>query len=73
MNDQVFKSLWPQIRGRAKQWWGVLTNNDLDQIDGQLDRLIGTLQEKYGFTRDQATRDVEDRLAQLQRAQLMNH
>lgn len=73
MNEEIFKGLWQQIRGRAKQWWGVLTDDDLDQIDGRLDQLIGKLQEKYGFTADQARRDVEDRVAQLQRAQIMSH
>lgn len=73
MNADIVKEQWPEIRGWARQWWSVLTNDDLDQINGRLERLIGKLQEKYGFTPDQARRDIEDRLAELQRAQAMSH
>jgi uncharacterized protein YjbJ (UPF0337 family) len=72
MNEDVLRGQWKQIRGQIKEWWGVLTDNDLDQIDGQRDRLVGKLQEKYGFTRDQAERDVEDHLAMLRRTPVMN-
>jgi uncharacterized protein YjbJ (UPF0337 family) len=72
MNEDVLRGQWKQIRGQIKEWWGVLTDNDLDQIDGRRDRLVGKLQEKYGFTRDQAERDVEDHLAMLRRTPVMN-
>ena len=62
MNEDILKGLWKQLRGQIKQWWGVLTD-DLDKINGRRDKLIGKLQEKYGFTKDQATRDLDDRLA----------
>ena len=65
MNEDILKSQWKQIRGQIKEWWGVLTDDDLDKINGRRDRLIGMLQEKYGFTEDQATRDLDDHLAQL--------
>lgn len=65
MNEDILKSQWKQLRGQIKQWWGVLTDDDLDKINGQRDKLIGKLQEKYGFTKDQATRELDDHLAQL--------
>jgi uncharacterized protein YjbJ (UPF0337 family) len=65
MNEDILKGQWKQLRGQIKEWWGVLTDDDLDKIDGQRDQLIGKLQEKYGFTKDQATRELDDRLAQL--------
>ena len=73
MNADIVKEQWPQIRELARMWWSVLSNDDLDQINGRLDRLIGKLQDKYGFTKDQAARDIEDRLAELQRAQALSH
>ncbi len=73
MNADNVKEQWPQIRELARMWWSVLSNDDLDQINGRLDRLIGKLQDKYGFTKDQAARDIEDRLAELQRAQALSH
>ena len=73
MNEDILKSQWKQIRGQIKEWWGVLTDDDLDKINGRRDRLIGILQEKYGFTEDQATRDLDDHLAQLKQSAPMAH
>ncbi len=73
MNAETVKEQWPQIRELARLWWSVLTNDDLDKIDGRLDRLISLLQDKYGFTQDQAARDIQDRLAELQRLQAVRH
>ena len=72
MNEDILKGQWKQIRGQMKEWWGVLTDDDLDKINGQRDQLIGVLQQKYGFTKDQATREIDDRLAQLKRTPVMN-
>lgn len=62
MNDDVFTGQWGQIRGSLKSWWGKLTDDDLDEIGGQKDKLVGLVQERYGQTREQAERDVEQRL-----------
>jgi uncharacterized protein YjbJ (UPF0337 family) len=62
MNDDVFTGQWNQVRGSLKSWWGRLTDDDLDRIGGQKDRLVGLVQEKYGRTREEAEREVEQRL-----------
>ncbi len=62
MNDDVFTGQWTQMRGSLKSWWGRLTDDDLDRIAGQKDRLVGLVQEKYGQTREEAEREVEQRL-----------
>ena len=62
MNDDVFTGQWNQVRGSLKSWWGRLTDDDLDRIAGQKDRLVGLVQEKYGRTREEAEREVEERL-----------
>ena len=67
MNEDVVKAHWNQFRGQAKIWWGKLTDNDLDQINGERERLIGKLQERYGYTREQAIDDVNKRLKQLEK------
>ena len=36
MNKNIFEGNWKQIRGQAKDWWGKLTDDDLDQVDGKL-------------------------------------
>ena len=53
---------WKQMRGELRSWWGQRTENDLDQIGGQQDKLIGKLQERYSYTREPAQQKVERRL-----------
>jgi uncharacterized protein YjbJ (UPF0337 family) len=73
MNEDILKSQWPQIRSQIKGWWSVLTDEDVDKINGRRDRLIGLLQQKYGFTTDQAARELDDHLVQLKQPTPMAH
>ena len=66
MEDTV-KGKWKQIRGKTKEWWGRLTDDDLDVIDGKRDQLIGKLQERYGYTKTRATQEVNRRVEELER------
>ena len=59
MNKDILEGQWKQIRGEAKAWWGKLTDNDLDRAAGKFEVLVGLLQEKYGYTRKQATDEIE--------------
>jgi uncharacterized protein YjbJ (UPF0337 family) len=59
MNKDILKGNWKQIKGEVKKQWGKLTNDELDQIDGEHEKLIGKLQEKYGYARDQAEREID--------------
>ncbi|HEX2929022.1 MAG TPA: CsbD family protein [Candidatus Binatia bacterium] len=61
MNEQIMTGQWKQMQGTLKSWWGRLTDDDLERINGQKDRLIGWVQENYGRTRDEAAREVEAR------------
>ena len=58
-NRDVLTGKWKQVRGKAKQTWGKLTDNDLERISGRFDELAGLVQEKYGYTREQAEREVQ--------------
>jgi uncharacterized protein YjbJ (UPF0337 family) len=58
MNSDVFSGKWKQFRGEVKQRWGELTDDELDQIEGRRDKLIGKLQEKYGYSRSRAEEEV---------------
>lgn len=51
---------WKQVKGEAKTRWGKLTDDDLDVVAGQRDKLVGRVQERYGIAKDQAQREVED-------------
>ncbi len=67
MNSDILSGMWKQMRGQVKQTWGKLTDNDLQQIDGSRDKLVGVLQERYGISRDQANQEVDRFLAQHNR------
>ncbi|KAA5606850.1 CsbD family protein [Roseospira marina] len=59
MNWDEVKGRWKQVKGDAKIQWGKLTDDELDQIEGNRDKLVGKLQEKYGKTREEAEKDVD--------------
>lgn len=59
MDNNVFKGKWKQIKGEAKKQWGKLTDDDLDVIDGEKDKLIGKLQERYGHSKDDAEKEYQ--------------
>jgi uncharacterized protein YjbJ (UPF0337 family) len=67
MND-VLSGNWKQMRGQVKEWWGDLTDDDLTKIDGKQDKLVGSLQERYGWEKDRAENEVNRRLDEYQRA-----
>ncbi|MCL7744150.1 CsbD family protein [Guyparkeria hydrothermalis] len=50
---------WKQLKGRIKQEWGQLTDDDLDEAEGHRDYLIGKVQERYGIAKEQAREQVE--------------
>jgi len=60
MNWDIIEGNWKQMRGKALEQWGKLTNDDLDRIDGNRDQLAGRIQELYGKSRDEAEREVDD-------------
>jgi uncharacterized protein YjbJ (UPF0337 family) len=65
MNQDIVKGKWKQIRGKARQWWGKLTEDDLDVIDGNRYQLIGKLQERYGYSKEKASNEINDHLKEL--------
>jgi uncharacterized protein YjbJ (UPF0337 family) len=63
MNDDVFKGKWLQFKGQIKEKWGQLTDDDLDQVSGQRDQLVGRIQERYGLAKDEVNRQLDDLIA----------
>jgi len=61
MNNNILEGKWKQVRGQAKAWWGKITDDDLEKVGGQYDKLIGLLQVKYGYTQLQAEEEYKKR------------
>jgi uncharacterized protein YjbJ (UPF0337 family) len=61
MNTSILERHWAQLRGRVKDTWGRLTDDELDRIGGRMDRLAGLLQVRYEYTLD----EVEDEIDRL--------
>ena len=59
MNTDVLKGKWNQVKGNVRKQWGKLTDDDLDQIQGDSEILMGRIQERYGRTREEAQREVD--------------
>lgn len=73
MNKDVLQGNWKQIKGEIKKWWGNVTDDDLTKIDGSHDKLVGVLQERYGYARERAESEVNRRLEQWDREYQMAH
>jgi uncharacterized protein YjbJ (UPF0337 family) len=60
MNSDQIEGNWKQLKGKMREKWGKLTDNDWEQVAGKKDQLLGKLQERYGYSREQAERDYKD-------------
>src|SRR5436853_6241023 len=60
MNWDTVKGDWPQFKGKVKEKWGKLTDDDLTVVAGRRDQLLGRLQERYGHGKHQAARELDD-------------
>jgi uncharacterized protein YjbJ (UPF0337 family) len=59
MNESYAKGKWNELRGKVKEKWGDLTDDDLDRVEGRRDQLIGAIQQRYGKARDDAERELQ--------------
>lgn len=59
MDQQHLKGDWNQLKGRVKETWGKLSDDDLSQIQGVRDQLVGKIQEVYGIAKEEAQKQVE--------------
>ena len=60
MNTDRIRGQWKQVKGRIKEQWGRLTEDDLDVIAGKRDQLLGRIQQRHGVAKDEAQRQVQD-------------
>jgi uncharacterized protein YjbJ (UPF0337 family) len=60
MNEDILKGKWKEIKGEVKVKWGKLTDDDLTAVEGEKEKLIGILQQKYGYAKDKAEQEYKD-------------
>ncbi len=60
MNADQFKGKWVQFKGEVKKQWGKLTDDDLMQIEGDYDKFVGRVQERYGDKKEDVVRWADD-------------
>jgi len=58
MNEDIFEGQWNQLKGRVRQRWGKLTDDDVAQIKGSREILMGKIQEHYGRSRQEVEEDI---------------
>ena len=65
MNLDIFNGNWKQTKGEIKKIWGKFTDDELDQVEGNLDKFIGKIQEKYGMEKEEARSKVNDLIKRI--------
>jgi len=60
MNWDQISGQWKQYKGKAREKWGKLTDDEFDVINGKREQLVGKLQERYGLEKDRAEKEVDD-------------
>jgi len=65
MNKDTLEGNWKQAKGKLREKWGELTDDDVDKVDGKFDNLVGKLQERYGKAKEDVEREVKSFLAKF--------
>lgn len=60
MNQDILQGNWEEMKGKMKQTWGWLSDNDLTEIEGDRQEILGKLQKHYGYTRQDAERAIKE-------------
>ncbi|HEV8195959.1 MAG TPA: CsbD family protein [Gemmatimonadales bacterium] len=60
MNRDIMEGDWQRLKGKVREQWGKLTNDDLDVIAGKREQLVGLLQQRYGKTREEVEQEVHE-------------
>lgn len=67
MNTDQLKGQWLQLKGAVKTQWGKLTDDEVTQVEGNIDRLVGLVQERYGYAKERAQEEVDSFFAKHSR------
>jgi uncharacterized protein YjbJ (UPF0337 family) len=67
MNKDIFEGKWKEMHGQMKEWWGKLTDDELEQAGGNAEQIVGLLQQKYGYTRQAAEEEFNRRIKDVEK------
>jgi len=59
MDANILKGKWLQLKGSIREKWGQLTDDDVDRVEGSTERLVGVIQERYGYAKEKAEDEVD--------------
>ncbi len=59
MNRDILAGKWKEMKGRVKEQWGKITDDELDRAEGRADQMVGLLQQRYGYTREKAEEEYD--------------
>ena len=62
MNQDISEGKWKEMRGQLTEWWGKITDEDLEKTGGNFEKVVGLLQQKYGFSRRRAESEFNRRI-----------
>lgn len=65
MNSDILKGNWKEVKGKIKEAWGDLTDDEIKKVDGNYDTLVGTIQRKYGETKERAEESINSFLKKM--------
>ena len=68
MNQDIFEGKWKEMKGQIKEWWGKITDDELEQANGKAEQIVGLLQQKYGYTREAAEEEFNRRIKEVKDA-----
>jgi uncharacterized protein YjbJ (UPF0337 family) len=65
MNADILRGNWKQVKGMLKKNWGKLTEDEIKKMQGDYDNLVGKIQEKYGYQKEEARDKVDEFLKKI--------
>jgi len=69
MNKDILAGKWKEMKGRVKEQWGKITDDELDRAEGKADQMVGLLQQRYGYSKERAQEEY-DRFMKNQEAEV---
>jgi uncharacterized protein YjbJ (UPF0337 family) len=68
MNNDILKGKWNEFKGNVRERWAELTDNDVEEINGNMEQLIGKLQQRYGMAKDRASKEANSWMESLNKS-----